>query len=201
MTKPRSGRPNVLTQIQQQDIIEAIKDDPFLTATHFARQHQVSTGTIITLLAKNGLHCRTAASQSRLTEAHKRNRVEFCRNLLESWDDAALYSIIFSDEKTFSTDVRWKKKVYRPVNQRYKENYVSTLHLSGRINAAYWGAISIDGPCTEIIKINGKFKSSQYLSILKKHLVPAMRANAGSIFMQDNSPVHKAKIVMNYLKN
>lgn len=69
LTKPRSGRPNVLTQLQQQDIIEAIKDDPFLNATHFARQHQVSTGTTITLLAKNGLHCRTAASQSRLTQS------------------------------------------------------------------------------------------------------------------------------------
>lgn len=201
MTKSRSGRPNVLTQPQQQDIIGTIKDDPFLTATYFARQHQVSKHTIIKLLAKNGLHCRTAANQTRLTETHKRNRMAFCRNLLESWDDAALNSIIFSDEKTFSTDIRWKKKVFRPDSQRYNENYVKTLNLSGRINAAYWGAISINGPCTEIVKINGKFKSQQYLSILKKHLVPAMTANAGSIYMQDNSPVHKAKIVMTYLEN
>lgn len=202
VTRPRSGRPNSLSLQQQQDIIETIQEDPFLTASYFARQHQVSIGTIIKLLVKKGLHCRIAANQSRLTETHKRNRVAFCKQLLESWDDAAINSIVFSDEKTFSTDVRWKKKVYRPNKQRYNPEYVNTLNLSGRINAAYWGSISIEGPYTEIVKINGKFNSKQYLQMLKRHLRPAMaRSGTPRIFMQDNSPVHKAKIVMRYLGN
>lgn len=198
---PRSGRPNTLQPEQQQDIIESIKEDPFLTASYFARQYQVSTGTVVSLLKKKGLHCRVAANQSRLTEAHQQNRVKFCKHLLESWNDAAVNSIVFSDEKTFSTDVKWKKKVYRPVGHRYTPNYVNTLNLSGRINAAYWGAISIDGPCTEIVKVNGRFNSLQYLSVLKEHLVPAMTTHESGVFMQDNSPVHKAKIVMRYLEN
>lgn len=199
LTKQRSGRNQILKSTQKTEILTRISDDPFLTATYFGRQYNVSYTTITRFLAKNGIHCRVAANQTRLTDEHKINRMAFCETILESWDQDKLNSVIFSDEKTFSTDVRWKKHVYRPRNTRYNGQYIKTLNLSGRINAAYWGAISINGPCTKLVKVNGKFNSEQYLKILKKHLVPAMKSNAGMIYMQDNSPVHTANVVMEYL--
>lgn len=201
LTKPRPGQPNALSANQQREIIEKINKDPFLTATDLARQYQVSIMTITRHLAKNGLHCRTASKQTRLTDEHKINRIAFCETLLEKWDEGKLNSIIFTDEKTFSTDVRWRKKVYRPQNERYNPNYVHEENLSGRINASYWGAISIDGPATDIIRIEGRFNSAQYLTILENHIEPLMRQNPQRIFMHDNSPIHTANIVQEYLGN
>lgn len=199
LTKPRSGQPKVLNIVEEREIIEKIEEDPFLTATHLGRLYDVSYMTIIRLLNRHGLHCRTAASQTKLTEEHKINRVAFCENLLEKWNEGKLKTIVFSDEKTFSTDVKWKSKVYRPANARHETHYIKTEHLSGRINAAYWGAITIDGPATDIVKINGRFNSEQYLQILEHHVLPIMNPNR--IYMQDNSPIHTAGRVMEYLGN
>lgn len=186
-----------LTEDQQRDIVRRLKRDPFLTAISFAREFQVSRFAIRSVIKKNGLKCRTAARQSRLTEEHKINRLAFCATLLE-WEDHKLNSIIFSDEKTFCSDVKWRSKVYRPRNKRYHEKYVKTERLSGRITACYWGAISINGPITNLVKINGPFNSNKYKNIIIHHLNPIMR-NTQNIFMQDNSPVHTATQVMEYL--
>lgn len=197
VTKPRSGQPKALNALEEGEIIEQIVEDPFLTATHLGRQYNVSYMTIIRLLKKHGLHCRTAATQTRLTEDHKINRMAFCQHLLERWDVNKLNTIIFSDEKTFSTDVKWRKKVYRPRNTRHETPYIKPENLSGRINAAYWGAISINGPATDIVRIDGRFNSLQYLEILENHILPIM--NPDQIYMQDNSPVHNASIIMEFL--
>lgn len=199
LTKPRPGQVPALNATQEAEIIDQIEEDPFLTATYFGRKYDVSYMTIIRFLKKRGIHCRTAATQSRLTEEHKINRVAFCQNLLERWDENQLDSIVFSDEKTFSTDVKWRKKVYRPKNTRHETNYIKTDNLSGRINAAYWGAISFNGPATDIVRIDGRFNSAQYLQILNNHVLPIMTPN--KIYMQDNSPVHTANAVMNFLAN
>lgn len=198
LTKPRPGQPRVLDASQKAEIIEMIEEDPFLTAKYIGRQYNVSYMTIIRLLREHGIHCRTSAKQTKLTEDHKIYRVAFCENLLEK-SNADLDCIMFTDEKTFSTDVRWRKQVYRPRNTRHVTGYIRTENLSGRINAAYWGAISVDGPATDIIKINGRFNSVQYLDILRNHVEPIMTPD--KIFMHDNSPVHTAGVVMEYLSN
>lgn len=200
LTLPRPGQPNVLNAQQKQEVIEKVEEDPFLTATELGREYNVSYMTIIRVLKTHGLHCRTAATQTKLTEDHKINRVAFCQTLLENWDENKLNSIIFSDEKTFCSDIKWKKIVYRPINKRYDANYTKTQNLSGRISAAYFGTISIDGPVTDIVQIQGRFNSTMYLNILKKHIRPLMQ-NKKRIYMQDNSPVHTAKKVMAYLAN
>lgn len=198
-TKPRCGKPNLLSILQEKRIIHEIEEDPFLTAMDISRQHNVSRTTVVRCFEKYGIYCRSAATQSRLTDEHKINRIAFCETLLEKWRRSELNSIIFSDEKTFSTDVKWRKKCYRPKNQRHNPHYVTEQNLSGRINAAYWGAISIHGPATNIIKIDGKFNSEKYLRILRNNVVPAMNQDHQRIYMHDNSPVHTAHCVQEYL--
>lgn len=57
--------------------------------------------------------------------------------MLERFDNNDLDKIIYSDEKTFSTDVSWRTKVYRPNNARYAPEYVKNRATSDRITAAY----------------------------------------------------------------
>lgn len=97
-------------------------------------------------------------------------------------------SIIFSDEKSFCTDVSWRKKVYRPDKTRYMPIYTTTHDCSGHITNNYWAAIGIEGPLTPLVAINGPFNSNRYMRILGTHIVPLMNtfqaAGIPRIFMQ-----------------
>lgn len=127
-------------------------------------------------------------------------RYAFFESALENFSQQQINSIIFSDEKVFKSDIQSRAKVYRPPNSRYEAKFLSYDRLSGRIAAAYWGAIGIEGPVTPLVRIDGKFTARKYLNILKHHVVPTMNIfDNNRIFMQDNSPIHTAGIVTDYL--
>lgn len=197
---PRRSRPNVLNAEQENEIIERIEENPFLTAAGFAREYGVSRPVIASLFRRHGLTCRTAARETRLKEEHRINRIAFCQVLLEQWDEDRLNSTVFCDEKNFCTDVSWRSKVYRPYNSRYDPHYVQEETKSGSITNNYWDAIGYEGPVTPIVQIDGRFESNQYMRIIRRHIIPLMNRfndeGAPRIFMQDNSPVHTSARVM-----
>lgn len=195
--RPRSGRPSVLSAEQETEIIERITENPFLTAVSFAREFGVDRGVISSLFRRHGLKCRIAATELRLTPEHRINRIAFCQILLEQWDDDKLESIVFSDEKTFSTDHFWQTKVYRQDNTRYEPENLVVKDKSGHITHNYWGAIGIEGPVTPIVRIQGKLTAAKYMrQIVRAQVIPMMdrfEANGDRrIFMQDNAPQHTA---------
>lgn len=157
------------------------------------------------LFLRHGIKCQTAATVLRLSEEHRINRIAFCQRMLEEWDDNRFRSIIFSDEKTFNTDVSWRTNVYRPKNTRYMPEFMKVKDKSGHITNNYWGAIGIDGPVTPLVSITGPLNSHKYMRIIRAHIVPVMQRfaanNEPKIFMQDNSPVHTAHNVMNFFSN
>lgn len=65
---PRRSRTNVLNAEQENEIIERIEENPFLTAAGFAREYGVSRPVIASLFRRHGLTCRTAARETRLKE-------------------------------------------------------------------------------------------------------------------------------------
>lgn len=75
---------------QEADIIDRIKENPFLTARGFAREFGVSDHTISSLFRRHGLRCRIAANEVRLTPEHRIYRIAFCQKILEEWDDHKL---------------------------------------------------------------------------------------------------------------
>lgn len=171
-----------------------------MTARSFAREFGVSDFTISKLFRRNGIRCRIAANELRLTPEHRVYRIAFCQVLLQEWDEDKFRSVIFSDEKTFSTDVFRQTKVYRPDNTRFEPEYLHTQDKSGRITHNYWGAIGYEGPVTPIVRIEGRFNSNKYARIIRSHVIPLMERYendaAPRIFMQDNSPVHTSASVM-----
>lgn len=173
-----------------------------MTVIEFAREYSVDKGAIKALFLRHGIRCRTAATVLRLTDEHRINRIAFCEKFLAEWDQNRVNSIIFSDEKSFTTDVSWKAKVYRPNNSRYMAEYLKVNDTSGRVNNMYWGAIGINGPVTPLVSIDGSMNSQRYMRLLRAEIVPVMRSfannNQPKIFMQDNSPVHTAENVMQF---
>lgn len=197
---PITGRPKVLNAQQEADITERFRENPFLTVIGFSREFGVDEGVIRRLLLRHGLKCRIAATELRLTEDHRINRVAFCQVLLEEWDDDKLNSIIFSDEKTFSTDPFWQTKVYREDDTRFDPEHLVVKDKSGQITHNYWGAIGREGPVTPIVRIQGPFNAQKYARLIRANVIPMMDRFEDNgqprIFMQDNSPVHTAASVM-----
>lgn len=189
----------MLTIEQEDEIIAAFRGDPFSNVAVLARQYFVSEPVIKRLLIAHGIRCRRSAFEEDLTEDHRVYRIAFCETLLETWDHATFQNIVFSDEKAFSTDVSWRNIVYRPANTRHHQPYVKRKRTSGRITDAFWGCITADGP-GELLPINGRLTSPQYVQIIANHIVPMMNDFEGEhIYMHDNSPVHTAGIVGEYL--
>lgn len=123
----------------------------------------------------------------------------FAKKMTEQFNQAYFDNIVFSDEKTFASDLDHQILVYRPANTRYDPKFVATKRLSGRISCSFWGAIGPEGPLTDLFKITGHFDSTKYLRVVQRQITPLMRKfNNHRVYMQDNSKVHTAKIVMEY---
>lgn len=179
--------------------MQLFQNHPFSTVASTARRYNVSDHVIERFLKKNGIRCRSAACEARMTDAQKLDRIAFCETMLEEWDNQRLRNIVFTDEKTFCTDVRWRKKVYRPINTRYHPHYTQTTRVSGRITDAFWGYITANGP-GELIHINARFTAAQYMNIIENHVFPMMDVfDEPHVYMHDNSPVHTATAVYQLL--
>lgn len=174
--------------------------NPFSTAAEIARDYRVSPATIRRRLKEHGIKCYVSAKQTDLTDDQKIHRHGYFKYHLENHNQAYFNRIIFTDEKTFQSDPVRRKLCYRPMNSRYRNKFISTQRLSGRISASYWGAIDENGPATDLVKINGSFNSKKYVNILRRHMFPVMKRRGNiPIFMQDNSPVHTAEKSMSLL--
>lgn len=188
-----------MTGEQESEIIDRITENPFLTAVGFAREYGVSAPVISSLFRRHGIKCRIAATKLDLTPEQRINRIAFCEVMLEQWDENGLESIVFSDEKTFSTVPFWKKRCYRQDNTRYDPKNLAKKDFSGRITHNYWGAIGIDGPVTPLVRI-GRLTAPSYMRVLRSYAIPMMNRFQDNgdprTFMQDNAPQHTAADTM-----
>ena len=70
---------------------------------------------------------------------------------------------------------------------------------SGHVTVNLWGWIFLHG-VGELTDIEGRLNAEKYIEILEEVMLPSVRAYAlpfpeRFIFMQDNSPIHTARIV------
>lgn len=199
-----SGRPRNTTQEEDAILVQHIQNNPFVSIVRASNETGMQRKTASRRVREAGLKCYRAAKRVKLTDEHRERRVLFCQNMLQEKEDGLVdfNDIIFTDEKTFCTDVIHCKNVFRPPNNRYEPKYVSTTNLSGRLAGGYWGWICSGGP-GELVQIGGRFNSTQYLGILQDDGLPTMDLMFGDrqqiIYMHDNSRVHSARMIQEYL--
>ncbi|KAG8235799.1 hypothetical protein J437_LFUL015838 [Ladona fulva] len=81
-----------------------------------------------------GLDARHAAVKEILTDAHKQARFVFAQKYADFWK-----TVVFSDEKTFSSCTKGPITVHRPRNSRSDPMYVKESGGSGRFSIHVWG--------------------------------------------------------------
>lgn len=190
--KKPPGRPNITTPAQDASIVQAVVDNPFSYVKEIAQEHEVGYNTALRRIKKVGIHRRRAARRTYLNRRVRDERMRFCRLMLSAEYKNDWSNIIFTDEKTFCSDHKSVKYVYRPNNQRFNEKYVSHGTRSGRTSVNYWGYMTSTG-LGEIYETPKKHNSDSYITVLNDFVIglPVLAGPVNRlIFQQDNSSVH-----------
>lgn len=196
------GRPRITADQQNAAMVDYLKLNPFSTTVRAAALNNIPYHTALRRVHESGLDNRVAAHEIKLTEEQKRNRIIHCRAMLDVFREENFHKIIFTDEKPFDSDKHVFKKVYRPKGKRFEQEYIVKDARSGHLSANYWGWISCAGP-GEIVPTGTHFDSYAYIDLLDEIALPSIVAQFGDIqniyFMHDNSPIHTAGRVREYL--
>lgn len=183
-------RPRKTDAVVDIDLVERVREQPFITVSSLTLEYDISYSTIRRRLHENGLYHYTPAYQSELTPEQKEARIAFAEeNYGIDWD-----WVVFSDEKTFKSFNDRALSLWRPKNQRYNPKYIQETHSTGRITCGVWGYITRGG-VGEICQTTPHVASAEYTSILEDVYLPSMHTTYGQsvdqfTFQQDNASFH-----------
>ncbi|KAK3890934.1 hypothetical protein Pcinc_005101 [Petrolisthes cinctipes] len=150
-----------------------------------------------------GLHCYRPAKKEKLSQANKESRLGFALQYLgaevEFWN-----TVIFTDEKCFTSVESGSRICWRSVNTRYDAKNIQEQGKSGRVSLSFWGWMWANGP-RELIKIEGRFTGQKYIDVLENVLIPSVRHTAiphphPIRLVHDRSPVHMCRVVQDWLR-
>lgn len=134
-----------------------------------------------------GLGSYIAAVKDKLTAEHKRVRLAFARRYVR-YPAAFWRSVIFSDEKSWSSSAHGRIRVRRQCYHRFDTENILTVKKSGRTSVSVWAGMSWTGGLTPLRRVAGNLTAVQYTAILDDTLMPYVAENFPDqpfIFMQD----------------
>ncbi|GFQ71820.1 transposable element Tcb2 transposase [Trichonephila clavata] len=133
----KSGRPRVTDADTDQNLYEASRKDPFLSAVDLQKEWTPTSivDTVRNRLKQKGLKCRTPARKPFLTQFHRQLRYAYEHSKLH-WSVSEWHRVVFSDEKIFQSSSRGALRVYRYVqgSDRFGDQYL--VHSSNPFHTA-----------------------------------------------------------------
>ena len=158
--------------------------------------------TVRQTLRRAGIKPRLRRRKPLLTKAHRKARREFVKEY-QSWPAERWDHVIFCEEKIFSRIAIYQRLwTTAPKGSRLSEADVRQVPSHGGGSIGVWANMTSKGPGF-IHKIQGNLNADQYLAILQEYLPLALLADDAQgtniWLLQDNSPVHKAKKVQDWL--
>lgn len=204
--KKGSGAPRKTSPRTDKILKREVLATPAITAVELKEKHpsllkKVSVRTIQHRLQKDlQLPTRRAAKKPLLTKVMKKKRVNFCKKY-KDWSPEQWKKVMFSDESTFRLVRGGSKVIRRPSYvSRYDPRYtVKTVKHPDSVMV--WGAFSGNkgrGGLYFLPK-NITMKSTNYIEVLREHLLTFWDIHECDFFMQDGAPAHKSKAVKSFL--
>lgn len=203
-TKPGSGRPKATTPEQDEAIVERAQERPLTPVVNYPRDLHLacSVPTVRRRLHAANIKCHVPAVKEVLTPYNKDDRMGFA--LQYSTEDELFWkNVIFTDEKCFSSVKAGPGVCWRVTKTRYLDKHIFTKAKSGRVSTSLWGWMWAYGP-GELLEIDGKLTSEQYIRILEDVLLPTVRVMAIPAphtihIVHDRSPVHMSRMVREWI--
>lgn len=203
-TRPRSGRPRLITPADDQRIVQAVMESPLTTAVDVTQELGLPCNPETTRRHLNecGIKCCVPSKKERLTPENKVSRLDFARSYTHEVYDANFWnSVIWTDEKSFMTTASNARVCWRPLNSRYAERNIQQVRRSGRCSLSFHGWMW-SGGLGDLTPIDGYLTSEKYIQILQT-IIPSIRATAIPApnpirFVHDRSPVHTSRLVRDW---
>lgn len=209
--RPRSGRPkSATTKSTVKKVRERIRRNPRRSANQMAKEMEVSTGSMNSLLKKNlGLKAYKRQKVHELTAKQKKVRLDRSKLLLRRHARGEIPNIVFSDEKNFPLEQYLNKQ-----NDRVYLKNRSSENLDHRTvgrnqhppQVMVWAAATANGrsPIVFIdpgVKVNATYYREKVLEAALKPWAREQFRLRPWTFQQDSAPAHKARVNQDWLKN
>ena len=196
----KCGRPLKTTERERRVLKSMSTKNPFLTARELKSKwiptKNVSVSTIKRILNKYNIFGRISARKPLLTKRHMKNRLLWCSNY-KKWSFSNWSDVIYSDECMVDIYSKRHKVVWRPAGKRFNNKYTQKTVSHSHKSIMLFGAIKADGSRI-LVQCPKKFNSDEYTKMLSSHLLPFY--NIENIYMQDNAPIHRSKVTMQFIE-
>lgn len=200
----KPGRPRKTTVREDRVMQRLALKDRFLTASQISKDiadvTDVSRQTVSRRLHEIGLYARSPVKKPLISKKNQAARLAFA-NKHVIWSEKEWQKVFFSDESKFNVfGSDGKHYVRRRTGESLNHKCTKKTVKFGGGSVMVFGMISCQGT-SPLVRLNCRVNSTVYKNVLKQHVVPVLQ-NSGienPVFMQDNAPCHKAKLVMEYL--
>ena len=202
----KTGRPRKTSAREDRIMQRMSLKDRFKSCTEIKRVMNstscvnVSRQTVSRRLQEIGLFNRTPRKKPLVSSKNKKKRLEFA-NRYVIWTYENWAKVFFSDESKFNLFGNdGKNIVKRRIGEKLSAKCTKKTVKFGGGNVMVFGMFSSQGT-TPLVRLQTRVNAQMYKNIVQDHIVPIIQ-NSGfdrAIFMQDNAPCHKAKVVMSYL--
>ena len=180
-----------------QELVKYANSHPYATLAELKDKFDLPYQllNISMILKKHGLRCFVAKKKHPLTKKAKDARIKFVKDNEKLDCD----KVVFTDEKTVQNFFNGRARVRRLRGQVWLDRNALKVDQTRSCNVYLWGFISKE-QCG-VYLVPNKFKSQHYKEMLEGTFFPEIKQiKPDFIFMQDNASIHKAELVMNYLK-
>lgn len=189
---------------QDQALLTYVQDHPHTSGIRAVRalNLNVSSRTVRRRWNKFGIHSYWSARKEPLTQQAKENRVGYCLQYLPLEEDE-WQKFVFSDESCVSMMKDGRVRVWRRKGERLSPEFINYVQRSGRFSVPVWGWCSGAG-VGPLTLIDGRLDSPKYIDILENMFIPQVQGIFGEEpvnFIQDQSPIHTARIVKTWFQD
>lgn len=200
--KPNFETPIVLKikQMARENPKMAIRDFGAELRKEFPEKSIPSKSTIHRILANSGFKIISLKKKTMIFPRNQLKRMEFCAEMANYgpsfWD-----TVIWSDETTVRQMPQGKEIQVRVHSSNLEQfDEINPQTHSGGFSVMFWGCFSKLG-LGPLVALEGSMNAQNYLELLRDIVLPELNA-AGRpmVFMQDNAPCHKARVVMDFLQ-
>lgn len=204
--KNRSGRPLKCSVQGERQLIRLVKNNRRRTLTELTNvsnengASRLSESTVKRILRKGGYRRRLVKKKLRIREVNKKKRVNWCKQYRHKTVDDFWNNIIFSDECKVMIDGEQRVYVWRKDGEEWDPPCVAPPP-GRRLDLMVWGCITAHGVGTLCI-VDGNINAEKYIEIIDSNLWPVVAMhfpNNQYIFQDDNAPVHRARVVKDFV--
>ena len=208
VSRPRSGRPSIVTDRDRRHIIRIARVSPRLTYTELKQEtgHNFSQSTVYRILREYGLTNWLAKQRPLLTEEVAAKRLAWCRER-RHWGWEEWSKVIWSDECSVERGTgKQRAWVFRLPHEKWTKAMIQPKKKGKDVSVMVWGAFYGVGEQSNLLRLardpnspRQGYSAVSYVGVLDDQLPTLWEP--GLLFMQDNASIHTSRLARQWFQD